>query len=146
MWIAGWLAAVAFGGLTAYEGWVTCRPPLRAVKYNWPFAYGFAEPKTATTGPYRLVGHHAAIVLDLPRPLMSVTIAANPLALSNGPVDVKIWLDRVQSVKTTLRDSSPVTQDVPVPGGHTRILLEVETSSERDDGVTVTWEFIETPR
>ena len=133
------------------------RPPLRAIKADWRYSYGFYQPEPeAGGGEHRWAAQHAVDVFPTPKPWMALTVWVNHADIASKPVDVKVWRDRALVLQTRLTTTQPVTQYVRVPGHDTRVELETWVSrvlhprdfgvaDARDLGLLVKWTFVDAP-
>ena len=77
--------------------------------------------------------------------------------MSSNPVDVRVWCAGEVVIETTLRTSDPITEQVRLPAGNDRFVLETWVNrvmrprdyggaDPRDLGLVVSWEFVDAPR
>jgi hypothetical protein len=156
-WIALWLVVAASVAGTAYTARHELRVPARAARFGWPYSYGWYEPESSGEGrQFRWARQHAVAVIEAPKPWMKLTVSVNHPDVAQEPVEVSVWRDGDEVIRTSLKDNQPVTEYVSVPDGHPRIVLETRVSrvlrpadigvpDPRELGLMVQWEFVDAP-
>jgi hypothetical protein len=135
---AMWVAVVAIAIVAAAGQWMSAtgdlRVPLRALRWGFPYAYGFsaAEPDAAL-GPVRWTTHRAVGVVRAEHAYFAIT-ASTPHASATNPVRVRLWrgIERVIDVES--RNSEPLTWLVRVPDGQRFLMIESDVTPVAADG------------
>jgi hypothetical protein len=155
-WVAASLVVLAFCAATAYVGWTTLRPPVRAAATGTDYGYGFYAPPEGQT--FRWAAKEAVTVLPAApdRRWLRVKVWVERLNIARGPVDVKVWTDRQRIVDTRLSSIQPITRYFRVPDGRSHVLLEtwvnrtfrprqLGLNDDRELGLVVDWAFVAAP-
>lgn len=152
-WIVVWAIATTCVAGTARLARQDLRVPIRAAVFgSFPYSYGFFEPEMGPNGQFRWAGRKAVAVVDAPKPWMKLTISVNQLNITSQPVDVRVWCDGEEVVRTTLTNVEPVTKYVRVKDERRRVVLETWANrtirpadfgfdDPRDLGLMVQWDF-----
>jgi hypothetical protein len=155
-WFAVWTVAVLSVGGTAYSARHELRVPARAARFGWPYSYGWHSPETDANGEFRWASRRAVAVVDATRPWMKLTVSVNHADIARRPVEVRIWRDAEEVLTATLVSTDPITEYVPVPEGHSRVVLETWVNrvvrpadfgvpDSRELGLMVRWDFADAP-
>jgi hypothetical protein len=135
---AVWMALVAIavvaaaGQLMSAKG--DLRVPLRALRWGFPYAYGFsaAEPDTQL-GPVRWTTRRAVGVVRAEHAYFAIT-ASTPHADATNPVQVRLWRGTERIADVESRSSEPLTWLVRVPDGQRFLMIETEVTPVASDG------------
>jgi hypothetical protein len=93
-------------------------------------------------------------LVEVAGPWLEVTLSANHLDLGARPLDARVWLDGTLVVETRLATSEPVTRQLRIPSGRSRVVLDTWASravrprdfgvaDARELGIMVAWRFLE---
>ena len=156
LWIVMWALVAIFAAGTAYSARHGLRVAARAAKFDWPYAYGFSGQEVGPAGQFRWTERRGVIVLDAAKPWMKLTVSVNHADVARKPVDVKVWRDGEEVLRTTLHSTDPVTEYVHVPAGEQRFVLETQVNrvvrpadfglaDTRELGLMVAWDFVDSP-
>jgi hypothetical protein len=131
------------------------RVPARAQRVGFPYSYGFYYPEPdGTGGEYRWARQRGSMVVAAPKRVVELSVWVNHRDIDTKPVDVKVWCDGTLALKTTLKDTSPVTIFVELPASDTRMIVDtwvnrivrpkdVGVDDNRELGLMVRWNFID---
>lgn len=153
-WLAVWAIVAMCTAGTGYFARHQLRVPSRAVTFGWPYTYGFSGPETGPAGPFRWAEKRGVIVLEAPKPWLKLSVAVNHADIARKPVDVKVWRDSEEVLRTTLTTADPIVKYVRIPGGHQRVVLDTWVSrvvrpadfglqDSRELGLMVGWDFVD---
>lgn len=158
---ARWLGVVGltvvFVALTVCEGEGALRPEMRAVRFDWPYSYGFYAVEREPDGrPFRWAQARAVDVMPAQTRWLRVTAWVNHADVAAKPVDIKIWCNRDLVIDTRLLNTRPVIALVRVPDGDKRVALRTWSSrivkpldygvpDDRELGLIVRSEFVPSP-
>jgi hypothetical protein len=157
-WIGVTAFALVFFAVTVGVSRGRFSIPMRAVKFDWPFTYGFygIEPD-ADGGNHRWAQAHAVDVMPAPTRWLKVTVWVNHQDISRKPVDVKVWGDNHLLLNTRLTDMQPIAAVLEIPAGDKRVALQTWASrivqphldygspDDRELGLLVRCEFLPAP-
>jgi hypothetical protein len=158
-WVAIWTIVVLSVSGTAYTARHQLRVPQRAAAVGWPYTYGLSDIDPNADFSRRSMvwaGRHAVAVLAPSTAWVKLTVSVERLNTAKGPVDVRVWCDNEQILAARVADSQPTVRYVQMRRGETRMLLETWVSrsvrladyglgDNRDRGLLVEWEFVESP-
>ena len=142
---------------TGYVGWIYLRPPLRALRTDWDYAYGLYDPEMIDGRDAQWTQRRAVAVIAAPKRWMQLTFWVNFSNVQKEPVDVKIWQDQALVVRTRLRTTEPVTTYLHVRDDDRRVMLETLTNrvmrpsdfgafnDNRELGLAIHWQFVDKP-
>ncbi|HEY3044915.1 MAG TPA: hypothetical protein VGJ39_12860 [Vicinamibacterales bacterium] len=153
-WVVLWVVVLGHTAGTAYVGWTTLRPPVRALRAELNYSLGFYLPEGDGSDAFRWAKQRAVAVMPAPKAWMEITVKVNHLDLARNPVDARVWIDGASILRTRLRTVDPVTRYVRVPAGK-RIMIETWVSrlhtdetgppDRRERGLLVRWNFVDVP-
>jgi len=154
--VVAWGAAVVFAAYTFVIGRTELRPPLRAVRADWGYAYGLYDPEVIDGRTARWTKQNAVAVVEAPKRWLQLVFWANHRDIPTNPVDVKIWCNSQRVVRARLASATMNTVACRVPEPGKRIMLETHVdhvvrprdfgvSDDRELGVALSWSFVDAP-
>lgn len=156
---SGWsrIGAVALVVLVGGYVWLRAvpddlRPPFRAARFNFPYAYGmdFESPTQAWTAK------HGVTVQNATAEWMKLTVWVNHPDADRNPVNVDVWKDHEHVINQPVFLHQRVTHYVHVGAGK-RFVLESKvdrtfrpsaagnSTDDRELGMALSWEFVQQP-
>ncbi|MCM3881639.1 MAG: O-antigen ligase family protein [Vicinamibacterales bacterium] len=146
-----WMAIIAvlggFLGGTVYAARTDLRPPRRAVRFHFPFSYGFTADRTDPS--IRWTGAKAVEVFEADKRWFKLEFGEVAPDAAEKPVDVKVWLNRLQILRVSRRGNFPVTRWIRMPAHGTPLMMEIHvdrtwrpSADEEARGIAVrAWAF-----
>jgi O-antigen ligase len=146
-----WMAIIAvlgcFLGGTVYAARTDLRPPRRAVRFHFPFSYGLTADQTDPS--IRWTGAKAVEVFEADKRWFKLEFGAVAPDAAEKPVDVRVWLNRVQILRVSRHGNFPVTRWIRMPAHGTPLMMEIHvdrtwrpSTDEEARGIAVrAWEF-----
>lgn len=142
--------------LTLYIGWSDLRPPMRAVRADWPYAYGLYNPEVIDGRSARWTRQSAVAAIEAPTQWLQLVFWANHRDIATRPVAVSIWCDSKRIVRTRLTSGVPETVYWHVPQATKRVMLETSVDhvvrprdqglpDDRELGLALAWNFVDAP-
>jgi len=153
---AAWALAIVFVAVTAYVGVTHLRPPMRAARADWGYAYGLYEPEVVDGRTSRWTQQNAVAVIPATKPWLRMVYWANHADIAQHPVEVNIWCDRKRVARTRLASGRPETVYFHVPSSDKRVMVETSVDhvvrprdlglpDDRELGLAVSWDFVDAP-
>jgi hypothetical protein len=134
-WAIAWTLVV----LTAVLHWQSAHGPLRviarAVRYGFPYAYGFSAPAPSSEyAALRWTGRHAAAVLNVPARYLELHVWAEHPDAATHPVHVEVQAGATRVIDEDVSSDAPLVRVVEVPLGARFFPLELQVSRTFGDG------------
>jgi hypothetical protein len=153
MWTVVIAIFVVFVVGSAYLAGGDLRLGERARRLGFPYSYGFSFPEPdGSGGEYRWAARRGSIVIDVPKPGLTIRVWVNHRDISTNPVNVRVWQNGEPLIETQLTSTDPVTQSVRLPENEKRVLIDTWVSrvvhpadfgvaDARELGLMVQWTF-----
>ena len=158
-WGLAWCGVVVFAALTLRVGWTEFRPPLRAVRADWPFTAGFHDLETPADRPaFQWTEGRAIQVFPIAGPWLKLTVRGGSPDVATRPARLTVWRSGRRIIDVTRTTNEPETWYVASRAGEKQMMLEFGVSptwrpsapgsggDERELGVAVDdWTFVAAP-
>jgi hypothetical protein len=154
-WVAAMVIVLAAGIGTAQLAAGRLRLPVRiqhAISGDYAeYSYGFWSAEQDDQGEFRWAKTRATTVIHADGKVMRLTTAVNFPDVSEHPTHVKAWVDGRLVIDGELTGEAPsITQQVPIPPGEQRVLIETWADRSvvapppdgRELALQVRWRFV----
>lgn len=142
------IALILFAGGTIRAARYDLRVPERAVRFRWPYSYGFSQVQNGADA-YRRTTSRAVDVFNAPNAFVKLTFWAEHPDVDSQPVNVEIWRGRERIANVSLNSRQPVTWYIRRNPDAEWMLLEFRvnrTWSDAHYGLSLApWEFVDVP-
>lgn len=157
MWAGVWAVALVFAAGTAVHAKTDLRVPNRALRFGWPYSYGFFDGHRPSRQTFDRMGRRAVAVFQTHGPYLKLTFWAEHEDLTSRPLPVRIWRGTERIGNLTLSGPSRVIWYVRAPPDRDWMMLEFEvgrTWSTESGGnqrspefglSMANWEFVDSP-
>jgi O-antigen ligase len=125
-WAAILSILMCFLGGTAYAGWTELRPPLRALRVDVPYRYGFTPDENDPE--FRWTGAKAVEVLAREKRWLRLVIGAVAPDAGKNPVQVKVWIDRRLILRVNRHGNFPIVRWIRMPDDKQHVMIEIAAS------------------
>jgi hypothetical protein len=156
-WVVVAIVLAAFAVGTTYIARTSFRVPHRALRFGWPFTYGFERVNLPSAQPFRRTARKAVTVFPTQDRYVKMTFWVEHPDIGSNPVTIRIWRDSRLIAGPTLSSHAPVTWYVRTRPDHPWMMIETEVdrtwkevvqrgSPRREFGVTIEdWQFVAQP-
>ncbi len=129
---------------TAYAARTDLRPPVRAMRADFLYQYGFGAADEQDPA-FRWTAAHAVDVFRAEGRWLKMTIGAVAPDAAERPVRVSVWYNNQLILRVDRRGNFPITKYIRLPKYGTLVMLEFDVSRTWNGrGVAVTkWEFMD---
>jgi hypothetical protein len=128
-----WAIAWTLVALTALLQWQSAHGPLRviarAMRYGFPYAYGFSNPVPSPEyAALRWTGRRGAVVLNVPARWLELHVFVEHPDAASRPVHVRVQAGARRIIDEDVASPAPLVRLVEVPQGARLFPLELEVS------------------
>lgn len=128
-----WAVAWTLAALTAVLQWQSAQGQLRvlsrAMRYGFPYAYGFsAAVPSPDYAALRWTGRHAAAVLNVQARWLELHVSAEHPDAASRPVHMRVQAGANRIIDEEVADATPLVRVVEVPQGARLFPLELQVS------------------
>jgi hypothetical protein len=123
-WAAILMVVGGFLGGTIYAARTELRPPVRALRVDFPYRYGFVPDTTDPT--IRWTGARAVEVFPADKRWFKLVVGAVAPDAATKPVQVKVWINRKLILRVRRQSNFPITRWIRMPSYGTPLMIQID--------------------
>jgi hypothetical protein len=123
-WTAILVVLASFIGGTVYAARTQLRPPVRALRNDFPYRYGLIQDRTDPT--LRWTAGRAVEVFPADKRWFKLEIGAVAPDAAKKPVQVEVSINHTQILRVSRTSNFPITRWIRMPSYGTPLMLQID--------------------